>query len=280
MFLQSSITIMRIDFRYESWCSVVMVYPWLAMVIEFGSILPGNLGFCCLFSCPCLSPSDFNLVLLAFIISDSSLQFLLSWLCQNASEFSWLYDPVILRSCVPEILRLSELLGVKLPLGPCNSCVTMFLRSCGSGYFRVPRIELFPRCCEIGFRVSTQGLLRALLIECSRIVKMPGSGASSGCCGTGCRICAQGLLRAPAQTWRNLWNWSGGVPGCLGPAGPSDSRFGGSYFVLLLWYYDPGGVRVPGSGSGFCGTGYGICAQGLLRVPAQTRRDVYFFIAE
>ena len=31
----------------------------------------------------------------------------------------------------------------------------------------------------------------------------------------------QFTLRAPAQTGRNLCNWSGGVPGCLGPTGPT-----------------------------------------------------------
>jgi hypothetical protein len=35
----------------------------------------------------------------------------------------------------------------------------------------------------------------------------------------------------------------------------------------ILWSYDPGRVRVPGSGasSGSCGTGCGVLAQGLLR---------------
>ena len=50
---------------------------------------------------------------------------------------------------------------------------------------------------------------------------MLGNGTSSGCCGTGCGVCAQSLLRALTQTRKNLCHWSGGVPGCLGPAGPS-----------------------------------------------------------
>jgi hypothetical protein len=52
-------------------------------------------------------------------------------------------------------------------------------------------------------------------------VRVLGNGTSSGCCGTGCGVCAQSLLRALTQTRKNLCHWSGGVPGCLGPAGPS-----------------------------------------------------------
>jgi hypothetical protein len=51
-------------------------------------------------------------------------------------------------------------------------------------------------------------------------------GASSGCCGTGCRVRIQGLLRVPAQTRRNLCQWSGRVPGYLGPACPVTSSVG------------------------------------------------------
>jgi hypothetical protein len=136
-----------------------------------------------------------SLVLPALAISDWSLSFLWSWLYQNSSEFSCLCDPVILGSWDPEILGVSELLGVQLPLGPWDPGI---LCSCYSGYFRAP-----------------------------------GIGASSGCCGTGCRVHAHGLLRALAQTRRNPCHWSGRIPGCLGPAGPSYFQWQGRCCVLL-----------------------------------------------
>jgi hypothetical protein len=74
-----------------------------------------------------------------------------------------------LGSCGPEILGVSELLGVKLPLGPWDPGVTKLLWSCDPEH-----------------------------------VREPGSGASSGCCGTGCEVSAQGLLRAPMI----LWSWA------------------------------------------------------------------------
>jgi hypothetical protein len=48
-----------------------------------------------------------------------------------------------------------------------------------------------------------------------------------------CRVSAQGLLRALAQTGTNPCHWSGGIPGCLGPAGPSYFRCWDRYCVLL-----------------------------------------------
>ena len=113
----------------------------------------------------------------AFTISDWSLSFLWSWLCQNSSEFSCLSDPVILGSYDPKILDVSELLGVKLSLGPCDPGVTNLLGSWDSGILGY---------CGFGH------------------VRAPGSGASSRCYGTGCTVCAQGLLRAPSQTGRHL----------------------------------------------------------------------------
>lgn len=72
-------------------------------------------------------------------------------------------------SCDPEILDLSKLLGVKLPLKSWNPGVTKLLRSCDPGH-----------------------------------VKALGSPASSGCCGTGWRASVQGLLRVLAQTRRPM----------------------------------------------------------------------------
>ena len=44
----------------------------------------------------------------------------------------------------------------------------------------------------------------------------------------------------------------------------------------ILWFYDPGCFRAPGSrvSSGYCGTNCRVCAQGLLRAPAQTGRNL------
>ena len=63
------------------------------------------------------------------------------------------------------------------------------------------------------------------------------SGVAAGCCGTGCGVSTQGLLRALPQKSRILCHWSGRVPGCLGPTGPS-------YFwcwcrCCVLLTYDP-----------------------------------------
>jgi hypothetical protein len=139
-----------------------------------------------------------SVVLPALYISDWSLSFLWFWLCQNSSEFSCLWDPVILGSCDPEILHVSGLLGVKLPLGPWDPGVTKLLGSCG------------PRC-----------------------VRTPGIGASFGCYKTSCGVCTQGLLRAPAQTGRIQSHWSGSVPGYQGPARPSYFWCWGRCCVLL-----------------------------------------------
>jgi hypothetical protein len=50
-------------------------------------------------------------------------------LCQNSSEFSCLCDFVILGSSDPEILGVSELLGVRVSLGPWVPGVTKLLGS-------------------------------------------------------------------------------------------------------------------------------------------------------
>ena len=62
---------------------------------------------------------------------------------------------------------------------------------------------------------------------------MPGSGVFSGCCGTGYEVSTEGLLRALTQTGRNPCHWSGRVPGCLGPTGPSYFLCWGRYCVPL-----------------------------------------------
>jgi hypothetical protein len=108
----------------------------------------------------CLPPIIWlSLVLPALPISDWSLSFLWFWLCHNSSEFSCLWDPVILGTCDPEILGVSELLGVKLLLGPWDPGVTILLWSWEPGS-----------------------------------VRAPGSGAFTGCYGTGCGVPAQSLL--------------------------------------------------------------------------------------
>jgi hypothetical protein len=49
---------------------------------------------------------------------------------QAVSVILWFWDPGILGSRDPEILGMSKLLGVKLPLGPWDPGVTKLLRSC------------------------------------------------------------------------------------------------------------------------------------------------------
>ncbi|EDL21352.1 mCG1038841, partial [Mus musculus] len=64
-----------------------------------------------------------------------------------------------------------------------------------------------------------------------------------------------GCIRAPGSqaAFGILRSWCDQVPGVLG-------------------WCDPGCVRATGNGaaSGYCGAGCGVCAQGLLRAPAQT----------
>jgi hypothetical protein len=66
-FLNSSIIIMRSDFRSMSCFSGVMVYPGLAMVESLVLMTQSNLGFCCFFSYACLLPSDYFKYLLSSI---------------------------------------------------------------------------------------------------------------------------------------------------------------------------------------------------------------------
>jgi hypothetical protein len=136
-----------------------------------------------------------SLVLPALDISDWSLSFLWSWLCQNSLEFSCLYDPVILWSWDPGCVRAP---GSQAASGSLRYRVTKLLGSSGPGHVRVP-----------------------------------GGGVFSGCCGTGCGAHAQVLLRAPAQTGRNPCHWLGRVLGCLGLTGPSYFQWWGRCCVLF-----------------------------------------------
>ena len=155
-------------------------------------------------------------VLPALAISDWSLSFLWSWLCQISSEFSCLCNPVILRSYDPEILGVSEFLEVKLPLGPWDPGVTTLL-----GFWN-PEILWFWLCYSAWewsfFWVlldwlwsyhprSAQGTSNPIY-DPEHVITL-GSGASSWYCGTGCRVHTQDLRRAPTQTGRQeiflLW---------------------------------------------------------------------------
>ena len=142
-------------------------------------MMPSNLGFCCLHSYASVT-IWLSLVVPALLVSDWSLSLLWSWFCQNSSSSSCLWDPVIMGSCDPDILGVSELLGVKLPLGSWNPGVIKLLRS-----------------------------------HDPRHVRVPGSPASSECFGTGWRGSAYSLLRAPAQTGKNPCHCVGG--GCRVP---------------------------------------------------------------
>jgi hypothetical protein len=153
-----------------------------------------------------------SLVLPALDVSDWSLSFLWSWLCQNSSEASRLYDPVILGSCDPEILGVSELLEVELPLGSWDPGVTKLQRSCD------PMIL---------------GMLEHLR------VKLP-----LGIVGLGAelmrKVCSGNWLRLEGScaTWQ--------TGSCnLDPPGPSYSLCWGRCCSLLT--HDPGLFRAPAS---------------------------------
>jgi hypothetical protein len=127
-----------------------------------------------------------------FGISDWSLSFLWSWLCLN-------------------------FIRIQLSLWFCDSGI---LWSWDAGYVRAPGSQ------------AASGTLRSWFGQAPVIlwsydpgcVRAPENGASSGYCGTGCRVPTKGLLRATDQTRRNLCLWSGKIPVCLGPTGPSYSQ--------------------------------------------------------
>ena len=95
--------------------------------------------------------------------------------------------------------------------------------------------------------------------------------------GLAAEICAQSLLRAPAQTGQNLSQRLGGVPESLDPTGSSYSWWcwNRCYVRLIsepmiLSVLECLGVELP---LGILGPAEEICAQSLLRAPAQTRRN-------
>ena len=92
---------------FQLWWGIWDLLWWENWVL----MMPTNLDFCCLSSWTCLLPSGY-LVLPFLAVFDWSLSLLWPWLCQNSSKFSCLCDPVILGSFDPEILGVSDLLGV------------------------------------------------------------------------------------------------------------------------------------------------------------------------
>ena len=147
----------------------------------------------------CLPPAILlTLMLPTLTISDWSLSFLWSWLCQNSSEFSCLYDPVILGSWDPGSVRAPGSQAASGTLRSWCDQTPMILWSCDPGF-----------------------------------VRAPGSEASSRCYGTACGVRVQGPLSSLTQTGRNQCYWSGRVPGYLGPAGPPLFFFSRSKTVCL-----------------------------------------------
>jgi hypothetical protein len=148
------------------------------------------------------------LVLPALAMSDCSLSFLWSWLCQNSSESSCQCDPMILESCNPEILGVPDLLGVKLPWRPWDSDVTKLLGSWD------------PLILDMLERLGVELPLGVVGLAMEFAPK----------------ICSG---HQPIQTRRNLCHWSSGVPAYLGPACPSNFQFWGTDVVssspLILW---------------------------------------------
>jgi hypothetical protein len=100
-----------------------------------------------------------SLVWPALTVSEWSLSILWSWLCENPSKSNWFCDPVISGSCYPQILGVSEFLGVKLPLGSWNPGMTKLLRSCGPGCVRAPESWGSSGYCVTECGTSAQGLL-------------------------------------------------------------------------------------------------------------------------
>ena len=115
------------------------------------------------------------------------------------------------------------------------------------------------------------------MILCPGCVRVLGVELSLGVVGLAAEISAQSLLRAPAQTGRNPSHGSGGVPEFLNTTGPSYSWWcWNRCYVLLtsepmiLSVLECLGVELP---LGILGPAEEICAQSLLRAPAQTRRN-------
>jgi hypothetical protein len=141
----------------------------------------------------CLPPTIWlSLVLPVLAMSDWNLSFLWSWLCKNSWESSYLCDPVILESFDPEIPCVSELLGVKLPLGPWDPGVTKVLGSWD------PIILGVLDCLGVELPLGVVGLSSKFALK----------------------VLSRHWSR---QTRRNLCHWSGRVPVCLGSSGLSYS---------------------------------------------------------
>jgi hypothetical protein len=172
-------------------------------------MMPSNLGFCCFCSYSCLPPSIISSatcpcyiwldpVLPAILVLSELLRVPLS-LC-----------PLIPGSCDPEILGVSEFLGVRLPLGSWEPGVTKLLWSCDYGCVSVPGIWASSWCwgqaAEFVYKVNWCGpegtqatgwagsqLLLVVLEQmlCSThpwsydpgCARVSHCGASSGCCG-------------------------------------------------------------------------------------------------
>jgi hypothetical protein len=73
MSLKSSFTIMRCDFESESSFSGMLCYLSLLCWENWVLMMPGRVGFCCLFSCACFFTIWLSLMLAAFLVSDWSL---------------------------------------------------------------------------------------------------------------------------------------------------------------------------------------------------------------
>jgi hypothetical protein len=180
------------------------------------------------------------LVLTVLADSDCSLSLLLFWLCPSSFEYNCLCESAILWSCVPEILGVSELLGVKLPLGSLPPGMNRILRYC---CVRAPGCQAFSESFRCGFRARVlslhQGQVQAERDLCCWLGRgycFPGSWGEGrgpiyarcwgGCCGVNCDLdCVRApvilgvsnLLRVKLSLWscdhvnldllEHLWSW-------------------------------------------------------------------------
>ena len=138
-FLKSSINIMRSYFRSDSCFSCVIVYAGLSMLgwfqvtlvyVAYVLMLASHHLIISSATCPC------------YIWLESVLPVILVVRTPQSSIVS-----VILWSYDPEILDLSELLGVKLHLGHWDHGMTKLLWSCDPGFVRTPGSGVCSACC-------------------------------------------------------------------------------------------------------------------------------------
>jgi len=210
-----------------------------------------------------------SLVLPALVVSDWSMSLLWSWLCQNSSDSSCFCDPGILWSCDPEILGVSELLGIKLPLRYWNPGVTKLLGSC---WFRTLGIQAISGCCRNVFWARALGLPWAQFQT-----------GRNSCLWLGGGLCFLGSCGVPscAGCWERcdlhcgFWVCqSSCAPGCFWSLGSWTSS------VILcpevLWSCDPGCFRAPGSQapSGWCRSSCRASSPVLFWVQFQTGRNL------